>query len=64
LGGFFLVLKYDACKTAVYKKIKKKAYETATAFNVLQLRGRFGFNRRLNALPPQHWSLALSRQSR
>ncbi len=32
--------------------------ETASTSNVLQLRGRFGFNRRLSPLPPQHWSVA------
>jgi hypothetical protein len=60
LGGFFIGIS-DACKRAVSKKIKKKACEIAAAFSVLQLRCRFGFDRRLNLLPPYHWSLAFSR---
>jgi len=39
-GGFFLESVSNDCKTAVYKKIKKKAYETTATSNVLQLRGR------------------------
>jgi hypothetical protein len=44
-----------------FKKIKKKAYEIATAFNVPELRGSLRFNRGLDLLPAYHWSLAFSR---
>jgi hypothetical protein len=35
----------------ISKKIKKKAYEIAIAFNVPELRGSLRFNRRLDLLP-------------
>jgi hypothetical protein len=60
LGGFLLVFS-NACKMAISKKIKKKAYEIAIAFNVPELRGSLRFNRRLDLLPAYRWSLAFSR---
>jgi hypothetical protein len=51
----------NACKMEISKKIKKKAYEIAIAFNVPELRGSLRFNRRLDLLPAYRWSLAFSR---